>query len=214
MGPVTQSDGHDEPRLVCELVPRFAAVVEDVAVRGEDPVRDPVVAHVLPDVLDRVQLRCLGRERYERAVVGDHKALGLMPARLVHQDKGMRARRHRLRDLGQVQGHARGGAAGEDETHAFPLSRTNRAEAVSRLGSLIFRRCGAGAAFGPAPRDLVLLAHPGLIREPDLCLIAVRRLLDFLYGRESPKSGNQHLALDMMGLPEDWSFGCLIDYSY
>src|SRR3954469_5692292 len=56
MGPVTQSDGHDEPRPIGELVPRFAAVVEDVAVRGEDPVRDPVLAHVLPDGLDRVQL--------------------------------------------------------------------------------------------------------------------------------------------------------------
>src|SRR3954462_10814403 len=50
----------------------------------------------LPDGLDRVQLRRLGRERYERDVVGDHKALGLMPARLVHQDKAMRARRDRL----------------------------------------------------------------------------------------------------------------------
>src|SRR4051795_6212085 len=72
-----------------------------------------------------------------------------------------------------MQGHALGRAAGQDETHAFPLSRTNRAEDVSRLGSLIFRRCGAGAAFGPAPGDLVLLAHPGLIREPDLDHLAM-----------------------------------------
>jgi len=79
-----------------------------------------------------------------------------------------------------VQGHARGGAAGQDETHAFPLSRTNRAEDVSRLGSLIFRRCGAGAAFGPAPGDLVLLADPGLIGEPDLERLAADRLPDLL----------------------------------
>jgi hypothetical protein len=48
------------------------------------------------------------------------------------------------------------------------VSRADRAEDVSRLGSLIFRRCGAGAAFGPAPRDLVLLPDPGLIGKPDL----------------------------------------------
>src|SRR4051794_30738778 len=36
VSPVAQADGHDEPRLVCEFVPRFAAVIEDVAVGGED----------------------------------------------------------------------------------------------------------------------------------------------------------------------------------
>src|SRR5215212_72127 len=54
----------------------------------------------LPDVLGRVQLGCLGRERYEREVVGDHQFLGLMPTRLVHQDEGMRPGCNRLRDLG------------------------------------------------------------------------------------------------------------------
>src|SRR3954466_11213817 len=34
-------------------------------VGGEDPVRDPVVAHVLPDVFHGVQLRRLGRKRHE-----------------------------------------------------------------------------------------------------------------------------------------------------
>src|SRR3954464_7274844 len=99
VSPVAQSDGHDEPGPIGELVPRLAAVVEDVAVGGEDPVRDPVLPslydrnlserrgtggsilgdagfagsgfsssgpgilpHVLPDVLDRVQLGGLGRE--------------------------------------------------------------------------------------------------------------------------------------------------------
>src|SRR3954465_9439745 len=87
MSPVSQADGHDKPRPISELVPRLAAVVEDVWVGGEDPVRDPVLAHLLPDVLGRVQLRRLGRERYKRDGVGDHKSLRLMPARLVHQDR-------------------------------------------------------------------------------------------------------------------------------
>jgi hypothetical protein len=101
-------------------------------------------------------------------VVRDHKSLGLMPARLVNEDEGMRARRDRLRDFVQVQGHALGGAAGQNQARALAVSRADRAEDVSRLGSLIFRRCGAGAAFGPAPRDLVLLPDPGLIGKPDL----------------------------------------------
>ena len=55
MGPIAGPDGHDFPGLVDELVPGKAAVVEDVLVGPEDPVREPVVAQELLDVLDRVQ---------------------------------------------------------------------------------------------------------------------------------------------------------------
>jgi hypothetical protein len=34
----------------------MAAVSDDVVVVGEDAVREPVVAHELPDVLDRIEL--------------------------------------------------------------------------------------------------------------------------------------------------------------
>lgn len=53
--------GHDAPRLIDELVPGLAAMADDVVVKGEDAVGGPVVAHELPDVLDRVQLEALGR---------------------------------------------------------------------------------------------------------------------------------------------------------
>src|SRR5215203_3841415 len=62
MSPIPQANGHDAPRLVCEPVPSFTAVIEDVAVGGEDPVGEPVLAHELPDVLDRVQLRGVGAD--------------------------------------------------------------------------------------------------------------------------------------------------------
>src|SRR4051812_23737323 len=93
----------------------------------------------LPDVLDRVQLRRLGRKRHEGDVVRDHKSLGLMPARLVHQDEGMRARRDRLRDFVQVQGHALRGAAGQNQARAFALSRTDGPEEVGRGCPLVLR---------------------------------------------------------------------------
>src|SRR5690349_17500912 len=51
MRPFSQAEGHNEPGAVDELVPSTAAMVEDVLVGGEDPVRKPVLAHVLPDVL-------------------------------------------------------------------------------------------------------------------------------------------------------------------
>ena len=168
MSPVSQSDGHDEPRLIRELVPRRAAVIEDVAVGGEDSVGDPVLAQELPDVLDGVQLRRLSRKRHEGDVVRDHKFLGLMPARLIHQDKGMRPGCDRLRNLLQVQGHALGRAAGQNQARAFALSRTDGPEDVGRGGPLVLGGGRARAAFGPASRDLVLLPYPRLIGEPDL----------------------------------------------
>ncbi len=56
MGPVSGSNGHDLPGLVDEGVPGMAAGGEDILVALENPVREPVVADELPDVLDRVEL--------------------------------------------------------------------------------------------------------------------------------------------------------------
>ena len=56
MRPAARSDGHDEPRSIDQLVPVEATVIHNVLVGGEDPVREPVIAHVLPDVLDRIEL--------------------------------------------------------------------------------------------------------------------------------------------------------------
>lgn len=63
MGLLAQSEGHDAPGLVDELVPGEAAVVDDVIVGLEDAVRKPIVAHELPDVLDWVELRVPRRHR-------------------------------------------------------------------------------------------------------------------------------------------------------
>ena len=53
--PSSHSDGHDPPRLIDELVPGVAAVVDDLVVGFEDAVREPIVADELPDVFLRVR---------------------------------------------------------------------------------------------------------------------------------------------------------------
>ncbi len=60
-GPVSQSDGHDDPWRVGELVPGVAAVVDDIVVALEDPIREPILAREAPDVFGRVELRALSR---------------------------------------------------------------------------------------------------------------------------------------------------------
>jgi hypothetical protein len=56
MGPPPRSDRHDEPRAFDWFVPVEAAMVEDIIVVGENPVGEPIIAHVLPDVLDGIEL--------------------------------------------------------------------------------------------------------------------------------------------------------------
>ena len=54
MCPWTETDGHDFPGLIDEFVPGEAAVIDDIVVGFEDAIGEPVVAHKLPDVFDRV----------------------------------------------------------------------------------------------------------------------------------------------------------------
>jgi hypothetical protein len=76
-------------------------MVEDVVVGFEDAVREPIVAHELPDVLDRIELGRFRRQQQERDVVWDGKPLRDMPSRLI-KNRGSRrmciARSDRVRE--------------------------------------------------------------------------------------------------------------------
>jgi hypothetical protein len=51
--------------LFDEPVPGATAVVDDIVIGPEDPVREPVISHELPGVLDRVEFRAFRRQRDE-----------------------------------------------------------------------------------------------------------------------------------------------------
>lgn len=167
MRPVTEADRHDCPRLGDELVPRMAAMVDDVVVGLEYPVRQPVFPHELPDVLDRVEFRAFWRQGQQGYVVGNGQFGGEMPSGLIHQEDGMSTRRDGERDLRQMQRHGGGVAKGQDQTGPFAQGRADRAEQIDRLGSLILGGRWPSAAPGPAPSDLVFLADAGLVLPPD-----------------------------------------------
>src|SRR6478735_7077652 len=67
-----------------------------------------------------------------------------------------------------MEAHRGGVAVGQDEARGLACLGADGAKDVGRGRPLILRRHGPGAASGPAPGDLVLLAHSGLISEPDL----------------------------------------------
>src|ERR1700730_8543430 len=52
--PIAHADGHYFPRHADEFVPGKTAVVQNVIVRFEDAVLEPVVGHKLADVFDGV----------------------------------------------------------------------------------------------------------------------------------------------------------------
>ena len=80
----------------------------------------------------------------------------------------MCAGRNGLGDLHEMQVHRLGIAGGQDQSCALALFRADGTEDVGRGGSLITRRTGTRAALRPAAGDLVLLADPRLVGEPDL----------------------------------------------
>lgn len=168
MCPFPVPDGHDGPRLIDEFVPGLAAYGQDLLVGFEDPVREPVFAHELPDVLDRIELRGLGRQRQDRDVVRDLKLAAHMPAGPVHHQERMGSGGNLSRDFIEMQLHHGRVATGDDKTGADASLRTNRAEDPGRLGALILLRHRPASLARPPPCDLGFLADPSLVLPPDL----------------------------------------------
>jgi hypothetical protein len=175
--PLAQSDGHDAPGLIDELVPSVAAMVDEIVVGFEDAVREPVVAQKLPDVFDRIELGAFWRQRNDGDVCGHEEAGRQVPASLIDQEDGMGSGRNRFGDLCKMQVHRLAVAGRQDQGRALALLGADRAEDIGGSGTLVARRTGAGAALRPAASDFVLLADAGLVGEPDFYCIAVDALL-------------------------------------
>jgi len=175
--PLAQSDGHDAPGLIDELVPSVAAMVDEIVVGFEDAVREPVVAQKLPDVFDRIELGAFWRQRNDGDICGHEETGRQVPASLIDQEDGMGSGRNRFGDLCKMQVHRLAVAGRQDQGRALALLGADRAEDIGGSGTLVARRTGAGAALRPAASDFVLLADAGLVGEPDFYCIAVDALL-------------------------------------
>lgn len=168
MGPLSHSYGHDAPWLIDEVVPSEAAMVDDVVVGFEDPIREPVVAHKLPDVLNRVELGTSRRQRQEGDIGRDDQLGRTVPSCLIKDDYGVRARRDMEGDLFEVHAHRLGVAVGHDDAGSLAFSRTDCAKDPCRGTPLVARSRRARAALDPAPGELGLLADPGFVLPPQL----------------------------------------------
>ncbi len=105
-------------------------MVDDIVVGFEYPVRQPVVAHELPDVLDRIEFRAFRWQGQQGDIVGDRQIGGEMPSGLVHQEDRVGTRGHGEGNLLKVQHHGGGIAEGQDEPRTFPLGGTDGAKQI------------------------------------------------------------------------------------
>jgi hypothetical protein len=149
-------------------------VVDDVVVGSEDAIGEPVFAHELPDIFDRIEFGRFRRQRHQRDVFRDVELIGEMPTGLIEQQDGMGAWCHGSGDLIKMQRHGGDVAAGQDQTGRGSPRRTDGAEDIGRSCALIARRRWPRPAPCPTAGDLVLLADPSFVLEPDLYRLARR----------------------------------------
>jgi hypothetical protein len=93
MCPVSQADRHDTPGSVDQLVPRVAAMIDDVLTTVEDAIGEPVVGRTARRSRSH-SVRALGGQWHERDIRWHEEFRGEMPSSLVEQDNGMCAWRH------------------------------------------------------------------------------------------------------------------------
>ncbi len=144
MRPIAHADGHDGPRLIDELIPGFAAERDDVVLGSEDPVRQPVVAHELPDVLDGVQLGRSWRQRQQGDVVGDGQHGGHMPSGLIDNHHAVGTGIDGCADLGEMRLHGVSVTPRHNQTGALALGGADGAEYVGPFGALVVGCAGSG----------------------------------------------------------------------
>ena len=108
--------------------------------------------------------------------LGNLEAFGAMPAGLIENDDRMGTGGYSCGDLIEVKLHGFGVAERQNQGSAGSVFGADRTEQIGRLGSLIMRGSGTRALPGPAISELVLLADPHLVLEPDLYRCTRRKL--------------------------------------
>ena len=102
--PRSGGDGGNAVVVVCEECPGVAGLVEDVVVTVEDGDREFVATQIFPDVFDRVEFGCVGRQRDQRDVVRNDEIFGDVITGAIEDEGSVAARRNPPADLRQMQG--------------------------------------------------------------------------------------------------------------
>lgn len=102
--PIEQRDGSYQGRCCIQVAERVAESRLDAVDRGEDLVGEVVLANVVPDGLDRVQLGAVGRQQFQVHVRGHLEIAADVRTRSVEEDDAV-APREAGADLAQEDPH-------------------------------------------------------------------------------------------------------------
>ncbi len=151
-----------------EFSPGLACGVDDGVVSFEDTVGKPVLAQILPDVLDRVQFRRAGRQEDQRHVPGDVELCGGVPAGSIEEQNGVGAPGDMAADLVEMKLHCLGVGEGQRQRRTDATRRADGAEQIGALVALVGWLTRPRSALCPLPDNTVLLPDPGFVLKPNL----------------------------------------------
>jgi hypothetical protein len=106
------------------------------------------------------------RQREERDIGGNPELLRPMPAGLIEDENGVRARFDLGGDLVEMKLHGFAVAGRKHEGGTGPALGADRPEQIGRLGALVVYGTRARARAGPAVGQLVLLPDAHLVLKP------------------------------------------------
>jgi hypothetical protein len=133
----------------------------------------------LPNVLDRVQLRRIRRQRQQADVARQPEfAAKLVPARAVQRDDGVRAGDDVRADFCQVKVHRLGVDRRQHESGADATRGADGAKQIGPVVSLVARCAGTATLVGPDVGQAALLADAGFVLPPELDRLATCMLGD------------------------------------
>ena len=150
-----------------EECPGLAGLVDNIIVVFEDCDREFVAAQIFPDIFDRVEFGCVGRQWHECDIVRDGEVFGDVITCAVEHEGGVGARGNLPADLGQMQRHDLGVGGWDDEGHRGAALWTDGAEDVGPFVALVARRARPRSTPSPDAGQRALLADARLVLEPD-----------------------------------------------
>src|SRR5208282_952218 len=89
--PWTRGDGGDAVGRGDEVIPCATAGIDDVVVGLVDAQGELVLAHIFPDIFDRIEFRRVGRQVNQRDVFWDHEFAGDMPSSAIQNERRVTA---------------------------------------------------------------------------------------------------------------------------
>jgi hypothetical protein len=153
--------------MVLGICKRLIQASQAASMCVEDAVGEPVRSEVLPDVLDRVELRGARRQEDRRCVFGHVEVAGRGPSGAIEQQHGVGALVDMARDFIEVELHRLGVGVGHGKRRSDAAGWADGAEQVGVVVALVSGLARPGSAFGPLPDLAVLFADAGLVLKPD-----------------------------------------------